>query len=161
PLGRTWNPTQRERRLYKEVQPLVSNPWAVLHPGAPSKSKPESLAIDLHKPGGKRLLEFREADRERVRVPHTNTAWRGTLRSSGDADLWLALAFPAYERHVALERALLKRAGEKELSARDRDRLAVSLGRWRAFYEQGARARTEPALAKIKRSFRHSDWARV
>jgi hypothetical protein len=62
---------------------------------------------------------------------------------------------------VALEKALLSRAGKKGLSEDDRDRLAVALLGHRARYEQGARAGQEPALAKVRRDMRSDDWHRV
>ena len=36
PLGRTWQPTFAQRKLYTEVKPLVSNPWTLLHAKPPS-----------------------------------------------------------------------------------------------------------------------------
>jgi hypothetical protein len=132
----------------------VSNPWTVLHAQAPERSKLEGIAIDLHNPRGKQL----EKAPDKLSEVRTVPAWRGTLLPKTDADLWLALAFPAYERHVALD-AGLKNAAEKRPDARDQ--LAVSLGSYRAMYEVGSRARTEPALSAIKRSFRDDDWSKV
>ena len=51
PLGRTWQPTFEERQRFPEVQPLVSNPWTILHPAAPIREKQAlPLALDLHNP---------------------------------------------------------------------------------------------------------------
>ncbi len=40
PLGRTWQPTLEERKNFPEIEPLVGNPWVVLHAGAPTADKP-------------------------------------------------------------------------------------------------------------------------
>ncbi len=34
PLGRTWQPTEEEKKRYADIRPMVSNPWTVLHAGA-------------------------------------------------------------------------------------------------------------------------------
>jgi len=48
PLGRTWEPTFEQRKRYPEIEPLVSNPWAVLHVGPPAKDdKKGPLVVDL------------------------------------------------------------------------------------------------------------------
>ncbi len=156
PLGRTWHPTFEERSKYPEVRPMASNPWTILHPAAPEHGKLSGPpVVDLHDPLGKK-----KADKEEDKAPPTVAAWHGTLLPKGDADVWLATAFPAYERHVALENALKKR-GDGKLKAADRDRLAVSLFGYRALYELGARARPEAPLSKTKIDVRQNDWHKV
>ncbi len=36
PLGRTWLPSDNEKRTYADIRPLVSNPWTLLSGSAPS-----------------------------------------------------------------------------------------------------------------------------
>jgi hypothetical protein len=156
PLGRTWEPTFEERKDFPEVRPLVGNPWTVLHAEPPPARGDEPVALDLHNPekGGDKLPAKAKDD------PETVPAWRGTLLPKGDADVWLTAAFPAYERHVALEKALLKR-GNGKLAAADRDRLALSLFHYRSEYELGSRAHKEAALNETRADLRQDDWFRV
>jgi hypothetical protein len=156
PLGRTWQPTFAERKRFPEVTPLVSNPWTVLHARPPGPSGSTVAAVDLHDPLGKKKAPKAEDDK----APPTVPAWHGTLLPKADADVWLATAFPAYERYVATERALRKR-GAGKLRPADRDRLEVALFAYRAQYELGARARPEAALAKTRVDLRHNDWHKV
>jgi hypothetical protein len=157
PLGRTWEPTFDERKSYPEVQPLVGNPWTVLHadPPAPARSG-EAVALDLHDPekGGDKLPEAAKGD------PETVPAWRGTLLPKNDPDVWLAAAFTTYERYVALENALRNRSDGK-LTDADRDRLALKLFESRTEYELGARARKETPLSETAADLRQDDWFRV
>jgi hypothetical protein len=158
PLGRTWEPRFDERRDFPEVRPLVSNPWTVLSGTTPEKASGPA-SVDLHDPRGTSLSHVSLDPKEPA--VHTTPAWRGTLLPKSDADLWLACAFPAYERYVALEKALLKSAGKRGLDEDDRDRLAVALHGYRARYEMGARAAQEPPLAKLRRDVRSDDWHRL
>src|SRR5262249_22634974 len=83
PLGRTWNPTQEERNRYPEVQPLVHNPWTVLHAGAPKEEKDSRpQAIDLHHPEDGKVAATQV---KAVQVPPTKPAWHGTLLPGSDA----------------------------------------------------------------------------
>jgi hypothetical protein len=168
PLGRSWQPTFEERQRFPEVQPLVSNPWTVLHAAAPERLKDVAVAVDLHDPeNGHRKVEAgptAEAPAGRGGRRFANVqdqpAWHGTLLPKGDADTWLVTGFAAYERVVAMENAMRKR-GDGKLSAEDRDRLAVALFQHRAEYELGRRGHTEVALVKTKAYVRQSDWHRV
>ncbi len=159
PMGRTWHPRFEERVEFPEVRPLVNNPWTVLGGGVPDGPKDGIAIVDRHDPAGSKLPDF-SLDPEDPPI-HTTPAWRGTLLAKTDADLWLASAFPAYERYVALEKALRSKTDKKELESDDRDRLAVALFAYRAMYEQGARSRTEPALSKVHPDMRESDWHKV
>lgn len=40
PLGKTWEPSDSERRRYRDVQPLVSNDWTLLTGEAPAQPEP-------------------------------------------------------------------------------------------------------------------------
>jgi hypothetical protein len=170
PLGRTWQPTFEERQRFPEIQPLVSNPWAVLHAAPPAKEKETLLAVDLHNPeNGKRKIEDRPGSGEEGQQARgrrnrgdlqTPPAWHGILFPKSDADIWLVTAFSSYERIVATENAMLVR-GDGKLSREDRDRLAVALHHFRSEYELGRRASPEVPLLKTKADIRQSDWHRV
>ena len=123
PMGRTWEPTFEERKKYAEVRPLVSNPWTVLTGKAPAGEKETPKVADLHDPAGKKLPEAVEA----YKPAETTSAWRGTLRPKAGADAWLAAAWPAYERIVALENSLIAARDDGKLTDGDRERLAVEL----------------------------------
>jgi hypothetical protein len=168
PLGRSWQPTFDERQRFPDVQPLVSNPWTILHAGAPTREKASGpIAVDLHDPeDGQRKVAPRTKPEEptrrgrRLADSQEPPAWHGTLLAKGDADTWLVSAFANYERIVAIENGLRKH-GEGKLSAEDRDRLAVALFQHRSEYELGRRARPEAPLARTKADVRQSDWYRV
>ena len=156
PLGRTWQPTFEERQKYPEIQPLIGNPWTILHAGAPAKTKPDGLmVVDLHDPehGGTGVSDPPQD-------PQTKAAWHGTLLPKTDADVWLAVGFAQYERYVALENALRKRSSGK-LTAADHDRLALALFEARATYNLGARADEEKPLADTKADIRQDSWYQV
>jgi hypothetical protein len=167
PLGRTWQPTFDERQRFPEVQPLVSNPWTVLHAAAPEKA-PGPLALDLHDPeDGRRKVDGRRDTEEtterggrRQRAPQSGPAWHGTLLARSDADTWLVTAFANYERIVAADKAARHRDDARS-KAEDRDRLAVALLAYRSEYELGRRAHPEVPLVKTKADVRQSDWHRV
>ena len=146
PLGKTWQPTFEDRKKFPEIQPLIGNPWAILHAGAPPKTKPDTLAIvDLHdvEHGGNALTDP-PAD------PPTKAAWHGTLFPKTDADVWLAVGFADYQNYVALENALRKRSDGK-LSAADQDRLDLELFSYAALPSQNS----EPRVHTEKAARRH------
>ncbi len=156
PLGRTWQPTFEERQLYPEVQPLVGNPWAVLHAGPP-EGKPFPLALDVHDPeSGKCKLEERKKSDEMTTV----AAWHGTILPQTDADDWLAAAFAAYEPIAALDNAYRKQAKGTPTPA-DRDQVAVRLFAYKADYALGTRTAPEVPLNKTHSDLRHDAWYRV
>jgi hypothetical protein len=153
PLGRTWEPTLQERKLYPKVRPLVSNPWTVLHVGSPPEGTGERI-VDLHDPENG---DVKASAEKSVKVPATRPAWFGTLLPESDADIWLTAAFAEYERYVTLENGLEKE-NSGSLTAGARDHLAVELFAHRAAYERAARARTEVPLARTVARLRDDDW---
>ncbi len=169
PLGRTWHPTQEEREKYPEVQPLVSNPWVILHPNAPSPpaaSGGGTLAADLHDPArndGKLTTPGHEGhdkhDDDEPRLQQ-QPAWHGTILPATAADTWLAAAFPAYERIVALEKELTEASGGK-LKKEDQEKIDLALFAHRAGYTLAARAQPEQALADTRADLRTDEWHRV
>jgi hypothetical protein len=168
PLGRTWHPTFEERTRYPEVQPLVGNPWAILHAGAPAAPKDRPvLALDLHDPDRStsrvNRADVSEEDREqrpaRAKLS-PRPAWHGTLLPATDADTWLAAGFTAYERVVALEKDLAQASGGK-LTKADREKIELALFAHRAGYGLAARARPEKALRDTRSDLRSDEWHRV
>ncbi len=157
PLGRTWEPTFDERKKYAEVRPLVHNPWTVLTGKAPPVEKETTKVVDIHDPVGKKLPEAIEADKS----PETTSAWRGTLKPKTGADAWLAAAWPAYERIVALENALLLEREDGKLTEDDRERLAVELFAYQAEYALAVAAGKDVPLEKIVPSVRDDAWHRI
>jgi hypothetical protein len=159
PLGRTWHPSFDERTKYPEIQPLVGNPWTILHPREPALVKGEAPRVmDLPdvRTGKTPLEDLSTPDKD----PVTKPAWHGTILPATDADVWLATGFANYEKCVALEKALRVRS-EGQLTRADRDRLAVELFQHRADYELGARAREEAPLVETRRQLREDYWYRV
>jgi hypothetical protein len=162
PLGRTWVPTQEERVKFPHVRPLVSNPWTILHAGPPPTGDTVRKPVDLR--GLPRVDAEETSDSaftDRAPQPATRPAWYGTLFPRTDADIWLATGFANYERIVALEKELLKKANGKELSEVNREKLALALFAHRADYELGARAGGDVPLSKIRSDLRRDEWFRI
>jgi Phospholipase B/Peptidase family M1 domain len=156
PLGRTWQPTFEERQKYPEIQPMVGNPWTILHAVAPENTKlAGAAAVDLHNPerGGNKL-------KEPASDPQMEPAWHGTLLPKTDSDVWLAVGFAQYERYVALEKALRKHSNGK-LTPADQDRLRLALFAPYTTYCSGARVEEERPLAETKADVRKDAWYNV
>jgi hypothetical protein len=112
PLGKTWEPTIRERAAYPPIRPLIGNDWTLLTPEAPSSSSSENkapVAVDLASSRKKDAESSSDAE-----IPAA-PAWHGTLLPRSDGDVWLAAAFADYERIVAREKSDRKRAGHTKL----------------------------------------------
>jgi hypothetical protein len=163
PLGRTWKPTREETKLYPEVRPMVSNPWAVLHTRPPEGTAGGPAVADL--PRRVRSQDEQRtaqtARRRRDRPVLGPPAWHGTLLPKTDADTWLAAAFADYEKIYALEKRARKQAGAKGLSSLDRRRLAVSLFGYRTNYLAAARSASDVPLAKTHSELTRDEWYRV
>ncbi len=161
PLGRTWEPTIEERKKFPEIAPLVGNPWAVLHAGAPAAAKTKASdfpVVDLHDPGNGNLPVKQQP--QPAKNLATRPAWHGTLLPAGDADVWLAAAFTDFEHIVALENALKVRSDGK-LTKADREQVALALFAHRADYELASRSRPEKALQDTQSDVRTDEWYRV
>src|SRR5207249_87676 len=91
----------------------------------------------------------------------TAPAWHGTILPKTDADVWLAAAFADYEKIVSLEKALKKKAKDGQLTAEDRDRIAVELYAHRSNYSAAARANGDPPLSKARSDTQKDEWFRV
>jgi hypothetical protein len=178
PLGRSWQPSIEERKRYPEIQPLVGNPWTILHTSPPAATPHDApLALDLHDPNRSSFAAAHISDEDQFRRRRddddagvlTNPAWHGTLLPKTDADTWLAAAFASYERIVAHANGLRQRnegRGNTGLATADRDRLAVELNGHRSQYLASARpgtARTDGdvPLARTHADYAHSDWYQI
>jgi hypothetical protein len=151
PLGRTWEPTDAEKKKYPEIRPLVGNPWSVVHPEPPKTEPGLVAAVDLE--GGLMPpMDPEERLNNEMRRVRSEPAWHGTLLPKSDADVWLASAFANYERIVTEERTV---------RPSERDRIAVDLYSSRSSYLAAARLGGEPPLAKTRSELAHDDWYRV
>lgn len=154
PLGLPWEPSDGEKKKYANIRPLVSNPWTVLHPQSPPTSKMEIAAKDIRSKIGD------DDEKPEGDDVHTQAAWHGTLLPATDADVWLAAAFPKYERIVATESALREKHDDRKLTSEDRERLALMLEACRRSYLIAARSMDERPLEKT-RSDSGADWYRL
>ncbi|HLN29865.1 MAG TPA: C45 family autoproteolytic acyltransferase/hydrolase [Gemmataceae bacterium] len=165
PLGRTWQPTNEERGRFPEIQPLVSNPWTVLHGGAPALERESGpLAVDVPEPI-RDAVHTAILEEENKAMP-TTPVWHGTILPKTDADIWLATAFADYERLVANEAAMHEReeasGNEKaEFAKGDREKLASALFGYRGSYLASARAFADVPLTKTVSDLTRSEWYRV
>jgi hypothetical protein len=159
PLGRTWEPTPEEKSKFPEVRPMVSNPWTILRADPPAPSESGLIAaVDL-KGISSRVEQVTQEEKEKS--PPTVPAWYGTLLPKTSADAWLAAGFSEYERYVALESAMWKRATGESLSQEDKDRLAVQLFQYQSGFLTGARSAKDTPLAKIESEISRDEWYRM
>ena len=127
PIGGTWQPTDQEKADFPEVVPLVPNDWTVLHPAAPKGDSVRLVDWPATAEGFRSI-----ADRQPEGLPTTRAAWHGTLLPKTDADLWLTEGFAAYERVVAFEQTLRDGHDGGDLTAEEKDRLAVEMNLYAA-----------------------------
>ncbi len=165
PLGRTWLPTLDESKKYKEVRPLVSNPWTLLGPAAPPPAAGPS-AVDLPDPSASEIknliTQLGDDEKKKAAIePHTEPAWHGTILPATDADLWLASAFPEFESIVSRERGFVECSKEKCLCDADADKVAVNLFAARARYLAGTRADGDVSLSALKPDYSKQGWYQV
>jgi hypothetical protein len=159
PLGRTWEPTQDERSRFPEIRPMVSNPWTILRADPPAKTEADLIAaVDL-KSFQSRVEQVTQEEQEKQ--PPTLPSWYGTLLPKTAADAWLAAGFSDYERIVALETSMWKRASGGSLSQSDKDRLAVQLFQYQSEYLAGARAAKDVPLSRIQSEIARDEWYRM
>lgn len=150
PLGRTWLPSDDEKKNHPEIRPLVSHPWTVLTAAPPPTVAANSRhAVDLTLTVGDPAGAAED--------PPTVPAWHGTILPKSDGDIWLAAAFAEYEKIVAMENALLKRSLAGKLSPADRDRLALELHAHRVAFT-GSGGPRPVTLAAVRRDDRDNDW---
>ncbi|MCS6850743.1 MAG: C45 family autoproteolytic acyltransferase/hydrolase [Gemmataceae bacterium] len=158
PLGRTWQPTEEERRKFPEIRPLVSNPWTVVQAQPPPASRPAAVADRPERLAPPDKAKTRPTDPRR---PLTLPAWYGTLLPASDGDIWLAAAFAEYERLVAAEIARRDRPHDLEPTADDQLDLGVRLYAYRSQALAAARAGQDVPLLKLQSDLRHDHWYRL
>src|SRR5262249_42771662 len=157
PLGKSWQPTDDEKKTYADIRPLVSNPWTILHPTPPAKDENKSgiQVVDLPDKiedssaadkDDKKQSILRTEDRTILKAP----AWHGTILPKTDADIWLAIAFADYQKIVSLENTLTEQAKENKLTASDREKLGQELYAHRANAMAAARIKGDVPLGKIR-----------
>jgi hypothetical protein len=162
PLGKTWEPTFEQRKMYPEIKPLVSNPWTIIGVAPPAKVTTIATA-DVPE-------RFDSTIRQAVRqveswASSTKPAWHGTILPRSDADVWLATAFADYEKVVARESSLQERHGspspDGRLSPKDEDRLAGQIYPYRSSYLVATRTAGDVAVAKTRALVEDYDWYHV
>lgn len=158
PLGKSWQPTDDEKKKYPEVRAMASNPWTVLVPDAPAASELAAKPADIHERVDEAADALREAGEKAVR---TGPAWHGTLLPRADADAWLAAAFAEYERIVGDEDARRAAAKGGRLSAEDRNRIGVELFGNRSAYQAAVRASADTPLSHVRAAVGDDDWYRI
>jgi hypothetical protein len=157
PRGRTWDPTEAERKKYSDIRPLVSNDWAVLTGAPPTQTDKTIAAADLK--------EAKVPTFEPYKAPEPDTlpaAWHGTVLPKSDADAWLAAAFADYEKVVAFEKSQKQKASETKDKKKDDDelmQLAVALYEPRSRYLTAVqRLGRDVPLAETKADPLCGDW---
>ncbi len=160
PLGKTWMPTTEELKKYKEIRPLVSNPWTVLGPGVSVAQDENTQAADLSDPGADHFISSVDDDKNDGDPP-SNPAWHGTILPATDGDIWLASAFAEYEGMVSTERGYAQAQPNKCLCADDYDRVASSLFDARARYFAGVRAGGDVALSEVRWDTGSDGWYKI
>lgn len=151
PRGRTWEPTEAERSQRPDIRPLVSNDWTILRADAPSAASAGTAeAADLA--GEPSRGEDAKPEGRLIRSP----AWHGTILPGSDGDLWLASAFPDFEKVVALEKSLAGDDGKLSKKAQERVDLAMfaHLEKYRSAVR---RLGKDVALANIKSDMSRSE----
>ena len=141
PLGKTWQPTEEEKKRYADIRPMVSNPWTVLHAGAPARTElAANSPVDLRDESNSEQRGFGRRRNRRARVQEA--AWHGTILPRSDADIWLATAFADYERVVSMPppnpETRDRTDGQSEASD-EQTRTGLSLFAFRSEYSAGAR----------------------
>lgn len=160
PRGKTWLPTDEEKKKYPEIDPLVSNPWTILHGGAPAGEELVEAPADL-RDGDQGGGEDEKGDRRRDQTAPSQLVWRGTLLPKSDGDIWLAAAFADYHRTVAKEHGMLTASDGGCLCAADMSKLATSLYSVRARYLSAAAKVGDMPLATIRSDDASRGWYRI
>jgi hypothetical protein len=159
PLGRSWQPSIEERKRFPDIKPLISNPWTILHGGAPVSSS--GPVADLPQANGYHSLA--EISGDQSGFAETNPAWRGTLFPATSGDIWLATAFAEYEHIVAAELARQKaheKAGSKPSALKEAEFLAGRLYAFRSAYLSAAAIEGPTPLLSIQKRAGDNLWYR-
>ena len=178
PLGRTWEPTQRERLVFPPIRPLVGNDWTLLAPVVPSSDSRAALGVDL---ASVRKKQDKEKDKDKDKDKEKDNdrdeeeegprpedavpppiAWHGTLLPKADGDIWLAAAFADYERTVAREKQVRAKAKDRDLSREEQDKIDLGLFGPRSEYWIAVRRwERDVPLAEIRSELTRDEWYEV
>lgn len=157
PLGKTWEPSEWERKRFAEVQPLHPNDWTVLSAEAPAETASEGAkALMVDAPSAK----AKEEANDDPHVPHPAT-WHGTILAKREADTWLAAAFADYERIVGFEKSLKAKAkaAKRVLNKREKEEIEVDLfGPYSRYRAALVRRGKEDPLAATQMELTHDEW---
>jgi hypothetical protein len=161
PLGKTWMPTNEELKKYKEIRPLVSNPWTVLGPGVSVPEDSKSQPVDLSDPSSDHLIAAVDGDKDKDEEPATKPAWHGTILPAIDGDIWLASSFAEYEQMVSAERGYAAAQPSHCLCADDYDKVASSLFAARSRYFAGVRKDGDVPLSQVRPDVGTDAWFKI
>lgn len=162
PVGGVRNPSLVERMRFPEIRPLVSHPWTKIRadwrPDAGGKDpvQPVDLA-DPRNPSNKELPLSQPKEPE----VETLAAWRGTLLPAAESDMWLPVAFANFEKIVALENALKKKAGSKTLNPEHEEEIGLELNYYRSLYTLGSLAGTDKAPDSFQENVADENWYKI
>ncbi len=165
PLGRTWEPTARERDAQPSIRPLVGNDWTILTAEPPpSPSAHATAAVDLASVVLKKEKES-DAEPDDGETPGRGilpAAWHGTLLPRAGQDIWLAVAFADYEAIFAREQAIRAKAKDRALRPAEKDRLRLDLFSPRSHYLTAvARRGSDRPLAEIAPDLTSDEWYQI
>lgn len=164
PRGKTWLPTDHEKRKYYEVEPLVSHPWTILHGGAPGSEPTGETPADLLAKGGEGRRNNDDEEEEEHGadpIPPAKLVWRGTLLPQSDSDIWLASAFADYHRIVAREKGYLSLSDNGCLCDKDLGKLGTTLYAARARYLSSAAEIGDIPLTRTRSDDAGQAWYRA
>ena len=157
PNGKSWQPTDDEKRKFPEVTAMASNPWTTIGVTAPVASD-EKPAVDLVASAEAPLSgESNGGGDWKRNTPTTQPSWRGTILPASDADAWLAASFAAYERIVDLEKSKPK-DDSGALWPIDRDELGVKLYKSRCDMLYAMRRAGQSVPANVHFDPATDDW---
>lgn len=183
PLGKTWDPSDADRRQFPEAQPLVSNDWTVLTAdavgpldqpkvapavGGAFNARPEErdhvsirqVSLEPVAPVAVDLPSFKEtaSSLSNPRAVHP-AAWHGTLLPKSDADVWLASAFADYQAVVAAELARKSKSKEHASTKERKDATAVALfGPYSRYSTAVKRLGKDVPLVETKSDLTRDEW---
>ncbi|MBI1827683.1 MAG: hypothetical protein HY287_09205 [Planctomycetes bacterium] len=166
PMGKTWKPTDEEKREFEEIRPMVSNPWAILHGTPPRDAEHATKVVDIPTDNinsDENGLGHDDKDRnkEEWRPKASKVIWRGTILPKSDGDVWLAAAFADYHRVVEKEKSEIDPAKSKCPCQSDMDKAATSLFQARSRYYRGVGVSGDTPLRQIQSRFIDNDWYQV
>ncbi len=175
PNGKTWEPTDSEKKAHDDVLPLISSGWTVLRLDSPTLPPPDAAASAAPAVAYRRVDATRHGERggsddpddhadKRAASdpPHFVPPWRGTVLPRTDADLWLAAGWARYYQIAEEER---KAEAEPAADAERRktpskvlhDKLAASRARYLAAVGRDA----DTPLSALRFEYASDIWHQI